>query len=176
MGVTRPFAVRYTGHDELMRRRPGVSDPSQQSTPQDAAAGFQQAVARGRWNDAFEYLAPEARKTLVGGLCMEAAYAADGEGGRARERLGHIMQSYGLRDQGTRQWTDGELLAVLHELLAWFEHSVPADKRVNLTQSMADIEHTNYRISGDFAYAKYELKGKVREQRFKCLDGKWYLS
>ncbi|MEL7451183.1 MAG: hypothetical protein AAFN78_18360 [Pseudomonadota bacterium] len=153
-----------------------MSNPSQQSTPQDAAAGFRQAVIAGRWSAAFKYMVPEVRKSLVGGLCMEAAYAADGEGGDARERLGHIMQKHGLRGQGTREWTDSELLAALRDLLAWFENSVPEEKRVNLAQSMADIEYTNYRVSGDFAYAKYELKGKVREQRFKCLDGKWYLA
>ena len=53
---------------------------------------------------------------------------------------------------------------------------MPADRRVNLTHSMADIEFSNFRVNGDFAYATYELKGKVREQRFKCVDGKWYLA
>ena len=72
-------------------------------------------------------------------------------------------------------WTTQDLLALLTELVKWIDAYLPKDKRPDLKDQVARTAYSNYRIHADTAYATATCDGKRHDQRFRRIDGVWFI-
>ena len=144
-------------------------------TPQAALSAFRRAMMSGDWPGALSLLSPRAREGLVGGAYAGAAWM-DGHDEASRHSLGALMERHGLRDGGPRRtWTTDELAGMLADLDAWSREALPPDRRLDLAAGPAETTWSEFRVSGDRAYAIATCRGRRSETRLRQQDGRWII-
>ena len=138
-------------------------------------AGFRDAVLRGQWDEAFEYLTADARRGIVGAIWLSASYASGGNPGLdAANAISDITRRFRANERERNDWQDNELLEFLGELLSWWDRYAP--NQLDLVDNLRATEYSEFRITGEFAYAIATLNGRRSQQRFKRIDERWYLA
>jgi hypothetical protein len=98
----------------------------------------------------------------------------EGQDEESRRSLAALMERHGLQDGAPRgTWTTDELAQVLADLEAWSRESLPPDRRLDLAARSAETTWSEYRISGDRAYAIATCRGRRSETRLRCEKGQW---
>ena len=151
-----------------------MPDPDRTS-PEATLAAFRDAMRARDWPGALSLLSPRAQKGLVGSAYAGAAWM-EGLDDAARRSLAMLMERHGLRDpDAERTRSTEELSAMLADLDAWSRASLPADRPLDLTASVADTSWTEFRRSGDRAYAIATSRGRRSETRLRVQEGAWVI-
>ena len=125
------------------------------------------------WQRALSYLTVEARKGVIGAVCMGTAYAVQADLAKA-ESYGGLLSRHGLL--GKDEMPESADLGVLfRELMDWVEANLEGEQLIDLPGSIAATTYSDFRIEGDFAYARQSGPQGDSTARFKKVDGFWYV-
>lgn len=152
-----------------------MNPPPDRSTPERTLTELRNAAIAGDWPRLFFCLTLEAQRGLVGGLCLDAAYAAQGNL-EAGATLSGLLDRYGLSGALARDWQGDELLEVLQALMAWAEGYLPEERRPNIGGALAQTRYGKMRIQGDRAYVISTFNERRNETRLRRIDGHWYVT
>ena len=165
---THPSAARCLSQEIDM------GDDPDRATPEATLLAFQGAMTSGDWQRVLSLLSARAREGLVGSAYAGAAWM-EGLDEASQRGLATLMDRYGLREQGVRRTRSiDELAQMLAALDAW-SSALPDDIRVDLAADTAETTWSEFRRSGDRAYAIATLRGRRSETRLQCVAGQWYI-
>lgn len=147
----------------------------QQATPEATLSAFRDALMARDWPRALSLLSPRAQAGLVGGAFAGAAWM-EGLDDAQRRSLAVLMERHGLRDPDTeRSRSTEELASMLADLDAWSNASLPPDRRLDLAAHVADTTWSEFRQSGERAYAIATLHGRRSEVRLRLQEQGWII-
>lgn len=151
-----------------------MGDDPDRATPEATLLAFQGAMMSGDWQRVLSLLSARAREGLVGSAYAGAAWM-EGLDEASQRGLATLMDRYGLREEGVRRTRSiDELAQMLADLDTW-SSALPDDTRLDLAADTAETTWSEYRHSGDRAYAIATLRGRRSETRLQCVDGQWYI-
>lgn len=151
-----------------------MPDPDR-TTPEATLAAFGDAMMARDWSGALSLLSPRARIGLVGSAYASAAWV-EGLDEASRRSLADLLERHALRDEDAEPTrSTEELAAMLADLDAWSRASFPADRPLDLTANVADTTWSEFRRSGDRAYAVATSRGRRSETRLRVQDGAWVI-
>jgi hypothetical protein len=149
-----------------------------QSSPQEAANRYREAMVNQEWAEAFGYLTRKAQNTLVG-----LAVVTGAQGGQSDPALAKafeaLMGEHGLTGKDAVLNQSNDLTAAFVELVGWIETNLPPDQGGNtfirIAELMSDVEYTDFSVHGDLAEAKMVGPGGTQRVALTKIDGRWYL-
>ncbi len=149
-----------------------------QSTPEETAYGYKQAVVDQDWERSFVFLTRKAQESMVGGAFLTAAYGAQADTALANS-YAKLADKYGLLANDADQTDHDDLAGIFVEIAEWTEDNLPAEHGgtwlVTVAEQMAVTEFTDFVIDGDRARAKMVHPENTRDVSFKRIDGRWYI-
>ena len=149
-----------------------IEDPTP-GTPQEAAEGFRQAMIAREWERAMSYLTRDMQKGMVGGLCMGAAYAVQGDLGKG-ESFADVLNRHGMLGQS--EVPDSmDLGLVFRDIMQWVDANLANDEHMDLAGAIAASTYSDFRIDGDLAYARQSGPKGDTTVRLRKIDGFWYV-
>ena len=151
---------------------------SRQSTPQEAAHGFQEAASALDWARAFGYLTEKGKADMIGAAFITGAYGAQIDHALTLE-FSQIAVKYGLDDKDADLREADNLTEIFVELVDWIEHNLPVEQGRNAFSDagaeMAATVFSEFEIDGDQAYATMTSPKRTRRTRLTKIDGLWYM-
>lgn len=150
-------------------------DTPDRGTPETTLAAFRRAMMAGEWPTALSLLSPRAQEGLVGGAYAGAAWM-EGLDEASRQSLAALMERHGLLQGspgGTR--SADELARMLIDLDAWSRDSLPPQHQLDLAARTAETTWSEFRISGERAYAIATFRGHRSETRLRREEGRWII-
>lgn len=145
----------------------------QRTTPDGTLEAYRRAVAEGDWHRVLDLLSPRAGEGLVGGAYAGAAWT-EGLDGAARDSLAALMARHGLLEGSPRRTrSTDELAQMLIDLDAWSREFLPPDRRLEPAARTAETTWSEFRVSGERAYAIATFRGRRSETRLRLHEGQW---
>jgi len=156
---------------------------SGQTTPQETARAYKEAVAGQNWERAFKYLTRNAEGALIGLAFITASYGApvDLETIQSYQRF---LEEHGI-DTSDGDRRDSTLAALedragfFSDMVDWIEASLPdtlgGNVFVQASEQMAAAEFTDFEVGDETAYAQMVTPESSRRVRFRKIDGRWFI-
>ena len=150
-----------------------------QSTPEETARGYRQAVVDQEWSRAMGYLTRKAQGEMVGAAYITAAYGGQGHPELAGS-FQVLAEKHGVIDAKADDMRErDDLTEILVEMVEWIETNLPeaqgGDAFGKIARDMQQTEYADFEIEGDVARANWVLPDRTRRVSFRLIDGRWYL-
>ena len=156
----------------------GVGNRIRQSTPEEAAYGYKQAIIDRDWERSFAYLTRKAQEPMVGAAYLTAAYGAQIDTALAGS-FARLAEKYGLLAKDADLEDHDDLAEIFIEIADWIEENLPEEHGgtmfVIIAEQMAVTEFIDFQIDGDRARAKMVHPERTRDTSFRRVEGRWFI-